>query len=155
MKKIGLIAWFLIGLLLHLSAQNQSAHTQPDVRIKVNIQKDSSGNIVSYDSTVVISWGNENLLNSDSLFNAMRLQMQQEFPFKQDSLFVKFFQSTPPSFFDMRKEFERMDDMFMKSMQMMMMEDFFENFEKNSTPQNNKPNKKTINNNVKISPTKI
>ncbi len=155
MKKILFIILLFIISLSRLSAQIQPDSTQPDVRIKVNVQRDNNGNIVSYDSTVVITWGNGTLLNSDSLFDAMIQKMQQDFPFEQDSLFAKFFKPSPPSFFDMQKEFERMDEMFMKSMQMMMMEDFFENFEKNSTPQNNNQKKKTINNNVKISPTKI
>ena len=151
--KIIIILLFISFFSTLLPAQNIS--NQPNVNINVKVQKDSLGNIVSYDSTVVITYGSGNFpLNSDSLYKAFIEKFNSEgFTIPDSSFFA--FPSPGRDFFDMSKEFERMDEMFMKSMQMMMMQDFFDFIEKNQQLPHNKENKKTIKEKVKLQPAKI
>jgi len=153
MKKRGLIILILICFLsiTKTFAQNEEHTKQPDINIKVNIKKDKNGNIVSYDSTVVITWQSKNsTLNSDSLFEAMMKKMHQSFSFYEDSTFYNFLFAKPYSLFDIEKEFERMDEMFLKEMQSLFMNDFFDYLKKEKFPENKSQDNININENTKI-----
>ena len=98
-----------ISLVALVPSSLFSQTSSPDVHINVKVKRDSLGNIVSYDSTVVMTWGKDvSPLNADSLFNAMKNKFDFSFPFEEDSLFNTFFSKDP--FFDMEKEFRHMDE---------------------------------------------
>jgi hypothetical protein len=140
----------LLMILLIISTIKTGAFSQviPDssnMNIQIKVNKDTSGNYVRYDSTVVITWHSDNFtpLNADSIYQHFFGDFK---PFYQtDSTFAKFFDITPDQqLFDMEKEFQRMDEMFIRQMQMIMNGDFFENFDNNNEKKFTKPhNKKT------------
>ncbi len=125
--------------LLQVVGFSQAIPDSSNVNVQIKVNRDTSGNFVSYDSTVVITWkgNNSSALNSDSIYK----QFFSDFkPFyEEDSTFAKFFDIKPEQhLFDMEKEFNRMDQMFIRQMQMMMNNDFFENLETKPTKPHNK-----------------
>ena len=140
MKAIKISLTILFISLLPIAGFSQTIPDSSNVNIQIKVNRDTSGNFVRYDSTVVITWqgNNQAVLNSDSIFK----QFFGDFkPFYEtDSTFAKFFDITPEEhLFDIEKEFRRMDEMFIRQMQMMMNSDFFERMEsKPSKPHNKK-----------------
>ena len=140
MKAIKALLTVLFISLLQTAGFSQTIPDSSNINIQIKVNCDTSGNFVRYDSTVVITWqgNNQAVLNSDSIFK----QFFGDFkPFYEtDSTFAKFFDITPEEhLFDIEKEFRRMDEMFIRQMQMMMNSDFFEEMEtKPAQPHNKK-----------------
>ena len=137
------VLFFSMLQIAGLSQTNINS-TKPDIQIKV--RRDTGRNFVSYDSTVVVTWhsGNGAVLNSDSIYKKF---FGNFVPFyEEDTTFSQFFDlpSNPNDMmFDMEKEFRRMDEMFSKQMQMMLMQDFQEILPPQQEKNKKSHNKKT------------
>ena len=160
MKKLCIL--LVVSLLsVYVMAQADTI-VQPNVQIKVKKQFDNNGNVVGYDSTVVTTWHSGNFdVDADSLYKSMMEKMPFDFSvMSPDSMWINFnknfFNISSP--FDIEEEFKKMDEMFMKSMQMMMPPPPFENknFDKKNNNSYNKKTSKTIKGNyTNIQPVKI
>ncbi len=75
MKKI----LFILGMLLSVYGLAQ----KPQIRYRVNVERDSNGNIIRYDSTYVMTWSSngQNPVDIDSLMQSMGIQI---IPFEGD-----------------------------------------------------------------------
>lgn len=75
MKKIV----FILGMLLSVYGLAQ----KPQIRYRVNVERDSNGNIIRYDSTYVMTWSSngQNPVDIDSLMQSMGIQI---IPFEGD-----------------------------------------------------------------------
>ena len=69
MKKLLL----LLGMLISVYGFAQ----QPQIRYRVNVERDSNGNIIRYDSTYVMTWSSngQNPVDIDSLMQAMGIEL--------------------------------------------------------------------------------
>ena len=156
MKAIKVLLTILFISLLQTVGFSQIIPDSSNVNIQIKVNRDTSGNFVRYDSTVVISWqgDNQTILNSDSIFK----QFFGDFkPFYEtDSTFANFFDITPDKhLFDMEKEFRKMDEMFIRQMQMMMNSDFFENFDTKPVKPHNKKTSGTVKQKINFNTIKI
>ncbi|HIE15539.1 MAG TPA: hypothetical protein EYP69_01300 [Bacteroidales bacterium] len=125
MKTLGyFLVWFLVITNVVL-AQTDTANGKPNVTIKVDVQRDANGNIISYDSTYVKTWSfnGQDIINDSlirSLFSSFEHDLTgfgsfdiPDFPFFIDSLTNQWFDFDFSKMHqEMIKEMKRMQDSF-------------------------------------------